>query len=79
MEQNTEIKFPQYFVSNGGGQYFKRINEQDVIIVCEYYFNPLIEKCSMRSHTFRKLIYKETTEKTFNDARERVSLLLNQL
>lgn len=69
----------RFYQSSGKGQCFKVLNDFEVLIVCEYKFNPCIEKANIRKMFFEKLEVTEIDEKTFNDARERVSLLLNQL
>lgn len=68
-----------YYRSKGGGQFFKlNPDTEEVIIVCEYEFNLMIEKTRIRETTLLKLQMDEIDEETFNDARNRVSLLLNQ-
>ena len=74
-----EIEGIKYYRSLGGGQYFKRIDEFDKLIVCDYNFSLLIEKTRIRDSIFFRLDMEEIDEETFNNARERVSLLLNQL
>jgi hypothetical protein len=44
--------------------------------VCNYEFNPLIERTKLRTVQIQALILEECDEQTFNSAREEVALLL---